>query len=1030
MTDRDAILDSLERVRRRWRLRLVLEAGVWAGAAVLGIGLVWFLVGRVGLSAPVVDGVRVALWVGLAGVLGVLIVRTVRRRADDAAVALYLEEHEPELAQSLLSAVDVIRGEPGPASPMLVERLLTVTRQRLETAEYGRRVDRRRLRRAAGTLATMTLGSVALLLLGPTSLRTSATTLFDPRSHAPVVEPFSVSVDPGNATVPKGGAQAIAAVLGGFSSEAADLVFRSDSAGEWERIPMERDSLAGRFLSRLFDVSKPTEYYVEADGVRSPAFRLDVVDLPAVRRLQATIRYPAYTGLPAETIEDAGDLAVLKGATVTIHATTTRPARGASLVVLDGAPIAMNASSGGAFDGTFRATADGFYRIDLIAADGREVRGSLEYAIDVLEDSPPTVRVTEPGRDTKVTSIEEVMTRVEAADDYGVRNVRLHLTVNGGPEQVVSVVDSAVGSRKEVSAGHTLFLEEWSLTPGDLISYYAEASDGLGQSARSDLYFLDVRPFDKAYREADQQGGGGGGDGNTPEGLSEQQKQVIVGTFNVVRDSATQVDRVWRENLTTLAISQGRLREQVAELVGRMKQRNVAHVDSTFALIATELDSAEQVMRRAEEGLGRQRPREAMPDEEKALRHLQRAEAAYRETQISQGGGGGGGGGGSQANAEDLADLFELQTDKLKNQYESVQQESSRRSESKLDETLERLRRLASRQQQENERMQRMADALRNRSGRAGGGGGSQRDLAQETEEAARQLERLSRERNDPGLAETARQLRQAAEAMRKAAAGGAQQGGAQGDDALDRLKQATKGLERARQEGRREQIRQLADQADELRRRQQDVGRDARQLPSDPTARNERIAAVRARKDELAREVDQLESEADRLAKSVGRDQPKASRDLSEAAEGLRTDRVRDKLAFSKGLVGRGAEEYLENMEKSIGDNLGSASERLHRAAGSLETPAGSREAAALDRARDLVRGLESLRDRARAAQDRARQDGEARQPDQAGKPGQAGQPGQPGRQPGEGDRAGASRPGRPSRPGAGSVRPAGRAR
>ena len=1020
MTDRQTILDSLERVRRRWRLRVTLEAAVKGAAIVVAAALLWAVLERLGLGTAVLVA-RYLIWTAVAVGFGVLAVRALRRRADDAAIALYLEEHEPALAQSVVSAVDVIRAEPALGSPVLVERLLAVARRGLETAEFGRRVERRRLRRAAGTLATVTLGSVAVLLLGPASLRMSAGSLFDPRHRPAIPEPFTVSVEPGNATVAKGGAQAVAAVLGGFSSETADLAFRSDSAGEWERIPMERDSLAGRFQSRLFDLNRATEYYVEADGVRSPVYRLDVVDLPAVRRLEATIRYPAYTGLPPETIEDAGDLTVMKGATVTIRAMTTRPARSASLVVLDGAPVSMEPGQGGSFGGTFRATSDGFYRIDLVAEDGRAVRGSLEYAIDVLEDSPPTVRVAAPGRDTKVTSVEEVMTRLEAGDDYGVRSLRLHVSVNGGPDRVVSVVDSGAASRKEVSAGHTLFLEEWSLAPGDLVSYYAEATDGLGQAAKSDLYFLDVRPFDKAYRQAEQQGGGGGGGGGSPEGLSEQQRQVIVGTFNVLRDSTTQTDRAWRENLTTLAISQGRLREQVSELVGQMKQRNVAHLDSTFQQIATELDSAQQVMQRAEEGLGKQQPRVAMPDEQRALRHLQRAEAAYRETQIAQGGGGGGGGGGGQANAEELADLFELETDKLKNQYESVQQEASRQSESQLDETLEKLRRLASRQQQENERMERMADALRNRSSRGGGGGGAaQRDLAGETEEAARQLERLARERNDPSLAETARQLRDAAESMRRAASGA----GARGNDALDRLKNATRGLERARQAGRQEQIRALADRADQIRQRQREVGEQAARMPDDPAARRQRIDAVQSRKDALARDVDQLESEADRLARAVGKEQPKASRELSGTAEGLRTNRVRDKLLFSKGLVGRGSDEYLQKFEDQIGDNLAEASQQLRRAAGSLEDPAGSREAEALDRARDLVRGLESLRDRARAAQERGREGADAEQPAQGrdGRPGRepgdrTAPEGQPGSRPGQEGRAG--REGQGERPG-----------
>src|SRR5258706_13424402 len=100
--------------------------------------------------------------------------------------------------------------------------------------------------------------------------------------------------------------------------------------------------------------------------------------------------------------------------------------------------------------------------------------------------------------------------------------------------------------------------------------------------------------------------------------------------------------------------------------------------------------------------------------------------------EAQRGGQGGGGGGGDKAHDEDLADRFELETDKLKNQYESVRRSQEQSGRQELDETMERLRRLASRQQQENERMQRMADPLRDRLGptQSGGGGSPQPDLA------------------------------------------------------------------------------------------------------------------------------------------------------------------------------------------------------------------------------------------------------------------------------------------------------------
>lgn len=975
MTDRDAVIRSLELVRRRWRLRILVE-----GAAGLAVGVVvalvaWALIERSGLGAESAARLRLLLLAGLGLGAVTVVWRALRARADLATLALYFEEREPSLRQKVISAVHTLRSGDEEVPSSLATRLLDSAQRAVASVDDGRRVDGGRLRRAGSALGVTTLGMVALLALGPASLRTSARTLFDPSREPAVPAPFSIAVSPGDAVVPRGGAQEITARLLGFGSEGAALVFRADSATEWMSIPMERDSTGG-FVTRLFDLVRPTEYFVEAEGVRSTQHRLEVADLPAVSGLSALIRFPRYTGLPMETIEEAGDLAVLDGSAVTIRARTTGPTRAAFLVLRGSAPIPMTRDPDGRYSGQFRVAGDGFYRIELETGDGRRYPGSLEFAIDALADRPPVVRFAEPGRDTRVTSVEEVAARIEAADDFGVRTLTLHLSVNGGLEQLVTIVDSTVVPRREVSATHTVFLDEWGLVPGDVVSYYARARDGAGQEGSTDLYFLNVRPFDRAYREAQQPPGGGGG-GESTEGLSERQRQLVVGTFNVLRDSVAQSDREWRENVTTLAIGQGRLREEVEALVTRMRQRGVVAGDSTFASIALALDSALAAMRPAEELLGRRRPRAALPDEQRALQHLQRAEAAYRETQVARGGQGGGGEGG-QANAEDLADLFELENDRLRNQYEAVQEERAARNEREIDETLERLRRLASRQQQENERMERMAEALRNRGAAgAGGGGGGQRDLARETEEAARQLERLARERNDPSLGESARRLSEAAEAMRRAAAAGGGQGEAQGNQALERLREATRQLERARADGRREELRRLQVRAEELRQRQAEIAGQATSLPREPAARSERAAALGQRKDALARDVEQLEASTDRLAREAAREQPAAGRQLAEAAEGLRENRVRDKILFSKGLLRGGSEEYVRSFEEQIGENLEQTVRQLGQALDRLGERSGAREDRALEQTRELVRGLESLRDRARAAQDQGGRNG-----------------------------------------------------
>src|SRR5690606_28169162 len=143
-------------------------------------------------------------------------------------------------------------------------------------------------------------------------------------------------------------------------------------------------------------------------------------------------------------------------------------------------------------------------------------------------------------------------------------------------------------------------------------------------------------------------GGGGQGDAEADGQLSQRQRELIAATFNMVRDREEYSEEEFRENLVTLALAQEKLQEQALTLAQRLANRGVAR-DSAFRTITQALPQAAAEMAEAADELRSLSAPDALPPEQRALLHLQRAEAAYREVQVrmgQQGGGGGGGGAG------------------------------------------------------------------------------------------------------------------------------------------------------------------------------------------------------------------------------------------------------------------------------------------------------------------------------------------------------------------------------------------------
>ncbi|MCA9723343.1 MAG: hypothetical protein KC489_13260, partial [Gemmatimonadetes bacterium] len=343
--------------------------------------------------------------------------RPLTMRIDAARLARYLEERDPGLGQTLLTAVGTIALPiEQRSSPALARRLAAQATDRLGQLDDGAVVERPPMRRALWQLAALVVAAGVLLVLGPGEWRTLAFGLASPWTPIEeVVPPHRLAVEPGDVTVPRGSALDVVVVASGFAPEDALLFLQREGTTEWDALPMLADS-AGAFSLRLFDLAESVTYRVEAGDARSAEHRITVTDLPAVQEISTHLEYPGYTGLPDELREGEGDIAAVIGTVVEVRPRLTMPVREAFLRFDDGRVIPLTVADSLAPIARFRIGETGFYAIDLVAPDGTRVPGTVRWSITALEDRPPVVRITDPGRDSRATNIEEVSVAA-AADD-------------------------------------------------------------------------------------------------------------------------------------------------------------------------------------------------------------------------------------------------------------------------------------------------------------------------------------------------------------------------------------------------------------------------------------------------------------------------------------------------------------------------------------------------------------------------------------------------------------------------------------
>src|SRR5687767_5533445 len=162
----------INEVRGRWRMKLALRGVAWAA----GVSVVLFLVAAYAMewarfTPASIIGARVLLAAAILASIYYFLVRPLRCHVTDEQVALYLEEHEPSLQATLVTAVEASREQANSESAVLIRRLIEQALETCGSTNAARRVEEQPLRRWGAALAGLTLAAFLIVVLGPAFVR-------------------------------------------------------------------------------------------------------------------------------------------------------------------------------------------------------------------------------------------------------------------------------------------------------------------------------------------------------------------------------------------------------------------------------------------------------------------------------------------------------------------------------------------------------------------------------------------------------------------------------------------------------------------------------------------------------------------------------------------------------------------------------------------------------------------------------------------------------------------------------------------
>ena len=566
-----AALEPIVKCHRQQQIRKKITL-LWTALGAVGLLYAW-LKQQQGWDHPNALTAFITLW--FAGTL-IVWIRHRMTQVSLRSVARKIEEEHPSLEAALITALDQ---QPDPKSGDYHLLQTRVIREALENnlkEPWDQPFHIQLFFTGVMRFASLLIVAIAAFFLSKP---------IDPakKINKPDVFRGKLAVEPGNLELERGDAVVITARFGQKIPTRVNLVVMP-SNGQTRKLSMNKSMDDPLFGTSILSVDADTVYYVEFDDNKSETYKLTTFEHPKLQQADAHLDYPEYTGEESRTIKDTLRISAVEGTQLDYEFFMNKPVTKANLKDRDGNLISLNADT--TRSNTYKLSTvlqtSSRYILDLEDADGRANKLPAEIVIKVATNQPPALKLTFPGGDQRFSALEEVTFEGETWDDFGLKAHGFGYQVSG-EEPVDIQLGSETPAKKKINISHLLTLEDLSLEPGGLISYYLWAEDigpdGGIRRAYSDMYFGEIRPFEEIFRQGQpnaqqqQQQQQQGQQGNPAQQLAELQKEIISATWNIRRDqSGSAVSDKGHEDLQVVLSSQEDAIAQTDQLLEQAAQ--------------------------------------------------------------------------------------------------------------------------------------------------------------------------------------------------------------------------------------------------------------------------------------------------------------------------------------------------------------------------------------------------------------------------------------------------------------------------
>ena len=907
--DNQNIIELIDQVRNSLVKRKFLFSALTAvllGALFLTI--IGYVIPKAGLREDQFFGIFLALLIIPAAGIVYSLVKFFSSRISRQEIAVKVEDARPELMDAYACAVDIAE-KGGPQGP-IEEALTRQVKDRFKTGEIGKIIIPGHL--SSSIISTLL---VVVLLLSWAALGTplAKTAFLHVKAQGnPVLA--GVEVTPGDVKLPHGKDLRIETLIKRGREEAK---VEYNMGGKWTEVEMYNEG-EGRFSAIIYGVDSNFQYRVVTPDVSSDNFTVTVYLEPEIEDFKVTVTPPEYMKRPVVTSTEFKDLVVPENSVVEFEITSNKECRVALVEDKTEIPFSSGVSTNHKY--SFKAEKTHIYSFNLKDEEGYS-SASKPFKISIVKDMPPHVEVTKPAKDVKKYKHDVVQLEVNALDDFGLDNVKLHLEfstdVNGKfiyDSRTITVLKSDAEKVLEKTLFYDLNLKDEAAKEGDIISYYFSATDNkqpIPQSSRSKIYFIEVRPdkSDVQDNEEEQEG-------------DQQEQQITVNDLIALQKDL--IRKVIDAGRTSKKLEDGKY-----EVDAEIRQQLSSDTATLKLEVQKRYDKLKEEADKMQASLG------VIGDYFlESVKSLKEAELALNTDQLDDG---------MRLHNQSLHNLIKIaielekntqkQKSKSKNQQqqEQQQQEEQENEDERLADMLEKLEELEEKQEDLNKELRKE----------------NKEELAQQElqkqmqeqqkamEEMAEQLEEMKQQQAAQQMQQASQQQQQANQQQQQGNSQGAQQ---QSQQAQQSLENASNEIKRAMRDKARQKLQQLARQLDKTIEKQNEINEKTSGVedPKSEKGKSE-LADLKKKQDEVQKEIDNVMDQLGAAANELDEKYPEVAEALRESREFASNQGIQRRLKRSSNALHYKRKDAAEREQEKASEAMNMLGHKVRDAIGRL---------------------------------------------------------------------------------------------